>query len=134
MLRVILRYEKLLELAADQAARAEFQPAIRSFNEAISIKPDYIQLTPDQVTVKDLLSAQSKPVGINFVSDGKTWVTISNYKLLGKFKEESVKILPGDYEIVGRRKGYEDVILVLRVRAGSPPPTVTVVCDKRLTR
>ena len=56
------------------------------------------------------------------------------YKLLGKFKEESVKILPGDYEIVGRRKGYEDVILVLRVRAGSPPPTVTVVCDKRLTR
>jgi tetratricopeptide (TPR) repeat protein len=134
MLRVILRYEKLLELAADQAARAEFQPAIRSFNEAISIKPDYIQLTPDQVTVKNLLSAQSKPVGISFVSDGKTWVTISNYKLLGKFKQESVKILPGDYEIVGRRKGYEDVILLLQVRAGSPPPTVTVVCDKRLTR
>ena len=87
MLRVILRYEKLLELAADQAARAEFQPAIRSFNEAISIKPDYIQLTPDQVTVKNLLSAQSKPVDINFTSDGKTWVTISNYKLLGKFEE-----------------------------------------------
>lgn len=134
MLRVILRYEKLLELAADQAARAEFQPAIRSFNEAISIKPDYIQLTQDQITVKNLLSAQSKPVGINFTSDGKTWVTISNYKLLGKFKEESVKILPGDYEIVGRRKGYEDVVLLLQVRAGSPPPTVIVVCDKRLTR
>ena len=134
MLRVILRYEKLLELASDQAAQAEFQSAIRSFNEAISIKPDYIQLTPDQITVKDLLSAQSKPVGISFISDGKTWVTISNYKLLGKFKEESVKILPGDYEILGRRKGFVDVLLLLPVRAGSPPPTVTVVCDKKLTR
>ncbi|MEZ5276324.1 MAG: hypothetical protein R3F07_08090 [Opitutaceae bacterium] len=134
MLRVILRYEKLLELAADQAARAEYQASIRSFNEAISIKPDYIQLTADQVTLKNLLSAQSKPVEINFQSDTKTWVTISNYKLLGKFKQESVKILPGDYEIVGRRKGYEDVILLLQVRNGSPPPTVVVVCDKRLTK
>jgi len=134
MLRVILRFEKLLELAADQAARAEFQPSIRSFNEAISIKPDYIQLTESQNTLKNLLSAQSKPVEIYYQSDGKTWVTISNYKLLGKFKGESVKILPGDYEIVGRRKGYEDVILLLQVRAGTPPPTVIVVCDKRLTR
>lgn len=134
MLRVILRYEKLLELAADQAARAEYQASIRSFNESISIKPDYIQLTADQLTLKNVLSDQSKPIGINFQSDGKTWVTISNYKLLGKFKEESVKILPGDYEIVGRRKGYEDVILLLQVRNGSPPPTVVVVCDKRLTR
>jgi len=134
MLRVILRYEKLLELAVDQAARAEYQGSIRSFNEAISIKPDYIQLTETQVTLKNLLSAQSKPIEIYYQSDGKTWVTISNYKLLGKFKEESVKILPGNYEIVGRRKGYEDVILHLQVRAGSPPPTVIVVCDKRLTR
>ena len=31
MLRVILRYEKLLELAADQAARAEYQASMRSF-------------------------------------------------------------------------------------------------------
>ena len=45
-----------------------------------------------------------------------------------------MKILPGDYEIVGRRKGYEDVILILQVRAGTPPPTVIVVCDKKLTR
>jgi len=134
ILRVVLRYEKLLELAADQAARAEFQPSIRSFNEAISIKPDYIQLTESQITLKNLLSAQSKPVEINFQSDGKTWVTISHYKLLGKFKEERSKILPGDYEIIGRRKGYEDVVLLLQVRAGTPPPTVIVVCDKRLTR
>ena len=134
MLRVILRFNKLLELAADQANRAEFQSSIRSFNEAISIKPDYIQLTESQITLKNLLSSQSKPIEIDFQSDGRTWVTISNYKLLGKFKAESVKILPGDYEIVGRRKGYEDVMLLLPVRAGSPPPTVIAVCDKRLTR
>jgi tetratricopeptide (TPR) repeat protein len=134
MLRIILRFEKLLELAADQAARAEFQASIRSFNEAISIKPDYIELTESHLTLKNLLSAQSKPINIKFESDRKTWVTISNFKLLGKFDTEHIKILPGDYEIVGRRKGYKDVVLVLEVRAGSPPPHVKVVCDKRLTR
>ena len=37
-------------------------------------------------------------------------------------------MLPGDYKIVGRRKGYQDVQLLLQVRNGVPPPTVTVVC------
>jgi hypothetical protein len=61
-------------------------------------------------------------------------VTLSNYKLLGKIKSESVKILPGNYEVLGRRKGFQDVILELQVRQGTPPPTVMVVCDKKLTR
>ena len=38
----------------------------------------------------------------------------------------------GDYEIVGRRKGYQDVLLLVQVRYGSPPPAVSVTC--RLTK
>ena len=41
----------------------------------------------------------------------------------------TIKMLPGDYEIVGRRKGFRDVLMLLQVRNGTPPPTVTVACN-----
>jgi hypothetical protein len=40
-----------------------------------------------------------------------------------------MRILPGDYEVIGRRKGYRDINLLLQVRAGTPPPVVTVICN-----
>ena len=78
--------------------------------------------------------AQSQPVDVNFTSDGKTWVSISNYRMLGQFSNTSVKILPGDYEIIGRRKGFQDVLLLLQVRSGAQPPTVAVTCNLRADR
>jgi hypothetical protein len=38
-------------------------------------------------------------------------------------------MLPGDYEIIGRRKGYQDVHMLLQVRNGTAIPPVTVVCN-----
>jgi hypothetical protein len=81
-----------------------------------------------------MLMSQSTPVDVTFTSDGRTWVSISNYRLLGQISSQTVKILPGDYEIVGRRKGYQDVLLLLQVRNGSPPPVVSVVCKLRNDR
>jgi hypothetical protein len=49
--------------------------------------------------------------------------------MLGQIDSTTVKILPGDYEIVGRRKGYKDVQLLLQVRNGTPPPAVNVICQ-----
>ena len=51
--------------------------------------------------------------------------------MLGKIKAETVKILPGNYEIVSRRKGYQDVLLMLQVRNGTTPPVVNVACTLR---
>ena len=41
---------------------------------------------------------------------------------------ETMKILPGNYEVVGRRRGYRDVVMLLQVRQGVPPPVVSVIC------
>ncbi len=131
VMRALLKFERLLEDARSLAARADFQSAINSFNEAMASKPAYVELQPDQLELKNMLERQSRPVSVPFASDGKTWVTISGLQLLGKFQTTSVSILPGNYEVIGRRKGYADVREVLRVRAGEPIEPVTIIATKR---
>jgi hypothetical protein len=94
-----------------------------------AIKPSYLANNDRVQQLHATLEAQSKPVDVVFRSDGKTWVSISNFRMLGQIDTTTVKILPGDYEIVGRRKGYKDVQLLLQVRNGTPPPTVNVICQ-----
>ncbi len=131
MIRTLLSYDKLIEVAEQRAQSAEFQAGIRAFNEAMAIKPAYLSLNDRAEQLRILLMAQSQPVAVTFNSDSDTWVSISNFRMLGKIRSETVRILPGDYEIVGRRRGYQDVVLLLQVRAGSTPPVVSVVCTLR---
>jgi tetratricopeptide (TPR) repeat protein len=133
-IRALVEFEKLVEIARSQAESAQFQPAIRSFNAAMALKPAYLPLSEDISQLRSSLEANSEPVEIRFKSDGRTWVSISNFRLLGRIREETVKILPGDYEIVGRRKGYRDVMLLLRVRNGMNTREVTVICNERAPR
>lgn len=134
VIRALLQYERFITAARDRADRADFQGAIRSFNDAMAIKPDYLVNSDEVEQLRSLLLAQSQPVDVTFTSDGRTWVSISNYRMLGQFTATSVKILPGDYEIIGRRKGYQDVLLLLQVRNGAQPPTVAVTCRLRADR
>jgi|GEM_PF-438297 len=129
VIRTLLEYYKLIEVAEQKAARAEFQSAIRDFNKAMSLKPEYLPVTERLAQLRDLLYQQNQPVEITFRGDGKTWISITNFRLLGQAEETKVKILPGDYEVIGRRKGYQDVLLSLQVRNnGAPAPVVSVIC------
>jgi len=94
----------------------------------MAIKPSYLVNDDKVQQLHALLMAQNQPVEVTFKSDGKTWVSISNYRLLGQIDSTALKILPGDYNVVGRRKGYQDVQMLLQVRNGAPAPTVTVAC------
>ncbi|WP_069960999.1 tetratricopeptide repeat protein [Lacunisphaera limnophila] len=131
MIRTLMQYNKLVDVAESHAQRAEFQSSIRSFNEAMAIKPAYLALTDRVSQLRAVLNLQSKPVDVTFRSDGNCWVSISNFRMLGKISSQTVKMLPGDYEIVSRRKGYQDVLLLLQVRNGSTPPIVSVACTLR---
>ena len=131
MIRAIMQYNKQVEVAEQHVQKAEFQGAIRAFNEAMTAKPAYLALTDRVNQLREILSVQSKPVEVIFHSDGNSWVSISNYRMLGKISAATVKMLPGDYEVVSRRKGYQDVVIMLQVRNGSTPPVVNVACSLR---
>ena len=128
MIRSLLQYDRYILDAEQLASKAEFQAAIRVFNQAMSFKPAYLVNSDKVQQMHAMLMTQNKPVEVMFKSDGKTWFSIENYRLPSQFENSTVKMLPGDYKIVGRRKGYQDVQMLLQVRNGVPPPTVTVVC------
>ena len=129
IIRALLQYEKLIESAEQLANKAEFQAALRRFNDALSYKPSYLEHTDRVLQLRTLLQQQSKPVDVTFKSDGKTWVSITNYKTPIQTETMTLKVLPGDYEVIGRRKGYREVHMLLQVRNGTPLPPVTVACS-----
>lgn len=129
--RALLEYEKLLELSEQHLLAADYQSAIRRFNEAMQTKPSYLEITPEAAEMRRLLEVNSRPVDITFVSDTKTWVSITNFRMLGKIKQEMVSLPPGDYEVIGRRKNYQDVMLLLKVRPQMSTNLVSVICKTR---
>jgi tetratricopeptide (TPR) repeat protein len=131
VIQALLEYNKRLEIAEERTNKAEFQAAISEFNKAMAVKPAYLVNSDKVQQMHALLMEQNHPVDVTFESDGKTYVSISNFRILGQFDAQTVKILPGDYEIVGRRKGYADVTMLLHVRYGSPIAKVSVACSLR---
>ncbi len=129
--RAKLEYEKLIELTQQLVDIADYQGAIRRFNEAMASKPGYLEITPDVQRVRETLEYNSRPVNITFLSDRRTWVSITNFRMLGKIEQETVALPPGDYEVVGRRKNYRDVLLKLKVRPQMSTNQVSVVCNVR---
>ena len=129
IIRALLSYERYIEEAEMRANKAQFQEAIRRFNEAMAAKPSYLVNSERVQQLHALLMAQNKPVDVTFKSDGNTWVSIQNFRQPEKIESKVIKMLPGDYQVVGRRKGYRDVEMSLQVRNGATPPTVTVTCN-----
>lgn len=129
IIRALLAYNDKIDAAERLANKAEFQAALRQFNEALTYKPSYLEYNDRVLQLRNLLQQQSKPVEVTFKSDGKTWVSIGAFKTPAQFETQTFKIMPGDYEVIGRRKGYRDLKMLLQVRNGSPPPVVTVVCN-----
>jgi tetratricopeptide (TPR) repeat protein len=129
VIRALLQYEKYIEAAEVLANKAQFQDAIRRFNEAMAVKPSYLVNSDRVQQLQNLLMTQNKPVDVTFKSDGNTWVSILSYRQPEKIDTKVIRMLPGDYQVVGRRRGYRDVEMLLQVRNGTTPPTVTVACN-----
>jgi len=129
--RALLEYETLIERTELHLLGSEFQMAIRTFNQAMQTKPGYLEVSPEVAEMRRVLELNSKPIDITFVSDEKTWVSITNFRMLGKITNEVVSLPPGDYEVIGRRKNFQDVMLLLKVRPQMSTNVVSVICKTR---
>ena len=87
--------------------------------QAADVKP-----APSDTPKRD---SEARGVRVRLISDGQTWVSITKVQQPAQFQQKSVTLPPGDYEIVGRRRGYRDVENVLQVRSGEQP-TLTIIC------
>lgn len=133
MIRSILRYQTLIEVAKSEAQRTEFQLAIRTFDEAMRSKPEYLPLTDEGERLRKFLQLQSQPVPVTLVSDGSTWVSVQGPTMRKpeKFDTLELALLPGKYFIIGRKKGYQDVRFGLQIRAGMSQDPINVVANQK---
>lgn len=125
-------YHRLINIARELAKEASFPEAIRIYNQAMAIKPAALEVTPEIRQLQTDLQAQSTPVDVTLASDGLTWASITNQHQPAKFTTRTVKLLPGNYQVIGRRKGFRDVGIDLVVRSGKPVGTILVVCTDSL--
>jgi RNA polymerase sigma factor (sigma-70 family) len=121
-------YHRLINLARHLRDEASFQEAIRTFNKAMAVKPAELAVTDEIRQLQTELQAQNTPVPVTLISDGQTWVSITNARQPEKFTSVTVKLLPGNYQIVGRRKSFRDVEIPLVVRSGMSIAPITVIC------
>ena len=126
-----MRYQKLIEAAERYAANADFQAGIRIFNLAMEMKPPELVVSDRVRELQASLRADNRPVEISLISDGITSVSVSGpygLRAPSPLQTAQVKVLPGDYEVIGRRKGYQDVVIPVQVRNGVPAPVISVMC------
>ena len=122
------RYNQLIEMAEHLLANAEFQAGMKVYNRAMQAKPADVAVSDRVKQLQATLSSQNTPVDVTLASDGLTWVSIVSVHPPQKFTSAAVRTLPGNYEVIGRRKGYQDVVIPIQVRNGGPAPVISVAC------
>lgn len=122
-------YRRLIQLGREQAVRGEFRRAMITLNEAMRRKPADVAVEPELKEFQAELERQNVPREVALVSDGKTLVSIMGARSPVRFTSTLLRMLPGNYEVVGRRPGYADVVIPLRLRNGEPLAPITVICE-----
>jgi RNA polymerase sigma factor (sigma-70 family) len=130
----VAHYNRLIETAEHLAATAEFQSGMKMFNRAMQAKPAGLAVSDRVKQLQATLASQNMPVDVALASDGLTWVSIVNFHPPQKLTTASLKTLPGNYEVIGRRNGYQDVVIPMQVRSGIPAPVVSVACTVPATQ
>lgn len=126
-----VRYHRFMAAAEKFAAEADFVSAVRSFNTAMQFKPATTPISDRARELQLALRDQNKPVEITLISDGITTVSLVGpyaQRPPSAFVTATVKAMPANYEVVGKRKGFQDVVIPVQVRGNLPAPVVTVRC------
>ena len=78
------------------------------------------------------IEAARTPVPVRIVSDGETEIGIRGVGTVGRVRERTIELLPGEYVFEGKRRGYRSKLVAVVVQANLDAPLeVRVVCDER---
>ena len=71
------------------------------------------------------------PVVIKLNSDGRTNVILRPGRNLGRFRSQKIQLMPGDYQLIGRRDGFREVRQSLRLSPNMEPKTIEIKASER---
>ena len=83
--------------------------------------------------VETAITIASTPLPVLVSSDGLTEVTIKRVVRLGKLTKKTVPLRPGQYQFMGSRDGYRDVLLTASINQNTEN-TIDVRCTEAIAR
>ena len=131
-LTVEIKYKNAMSRAERHYRGKHYSKAMKAFNEAAAIMPEYKRLTSAQEIMRANLLKQSQIVKLIIRSDKRTWVSILGVLPPASFKEKTLEVYPNMYTIKGQRDGYRDVILEKAISADRESISLTVICTEKL--
>ena len=83
--------------------------------------------------VRSAVATASTPLPVVITSDGLTEITIKRVARLGTVSSRTVSLRPGQYQFLGSRDGYRDVLITASINATSDN-RIDVRCEEAIIR
>lgn len=110
----------------------ELSAAKSALVAASRIRPPGAKLKSQLSTLSRLISVARIPIAIELTSDNKTDITIYKIRNFGRIVSTEVELFPGNYTIVGKRRGYRDVQQQLTLLSGEPIAPLFISCVEKI--
>lgn len=110
------------------SSRNVYDEALALLNSANSLSLQK-RLSSKKEQLESLLTKFSEEINITLISDNKTQVTVVNVGSIGFFNQKEIKLNPGKYTFVGKRKGF---VTIRRVIDLTQSTTVKIKCIEKL--
>ncbi len=108
-----------------------------SLSEAEAALEANIQTSPvlkgKVAAVRSAVATASTPLPVVITSDGLTEITIKRVARLGTVSSRTVSLRPGQYQFLGSRDGYRDVLITASINATSDN-RIDVRCEEAIIR
>jgi tetratricopeptide (TPR) repeat protein len=127
-----IRYTQNMSSAAKYLKEGRYPLAAKFFNDAMASRPSTIPPSKiqEESRIRGELAVQSREVGLQIVSDKKTYVSIIGVFAPDRFKEKDLKLFPDVYTLTGKRKGYRSIEREIKVDSKSARE-IEVICTEK---
>ncbi len=126
------RIGRFVETPTLMSSDDELRDARRVLAEAARIRESNTKLKDQVDKLAHHITLARIPVPIELRSDNRTDVTVYRYGNLGRIEATSIELIPGQYTIVGKRRGYRDAQYDLTLLGGMSVPPIYIACTEEI--
>jgi tetratricopeptide (TPR) repeat protein len=118
----------------DPVVLSEAQLSLSEAEAALAANAQTSPVLKDKVAaVRSAVAMASTPLPVVITSDGLTEITIKRVARLGIVSSRTVSLRPGQYQFLGSRDGYRDVLVTVSINATSDN-RIDVRCEEAIIR
>ncbi len=125
-------YTEKAREALDCGSVACLEEGINYAQEALMLQPDFQDANNLVAALQERLQLLNTPVEVVLVSDGQTRLEVYRVGIFEAVRRQPIRLKPGSYTVVGKRRGYRDVYMDISATPGAGQTTHHIVCNEQL--